>query len=129
MAQPAVSANPVTTIGGEDGRPAIVVEDNAPKNAQGDAGSDTTTLLGNQAQPIHDVFAPDPAKDIKSETTQMPAEPEREFDKVVVPVSAAVEPDNAGVDPVIDNAVHAGPMGHDEQEAELARQDLFEEGS
>lgn len=135
-ATPQTSAIPATVIGGEgEGRAAVVVEGEALGNIVELKDGDTTSGLGAVAEPGFDAFGNlNEPKEIKSVPAQEKPEIEKEFSTVLV---AAEEPvklekiDDAihGEDPIeatVASNTH-GLLQHEEQEAELARHDLYAE--
>jgi dolichyl-phosphate-mannose-protein mannosyltransferase len=80
----------VTTIGGEPGgRAPIVVEGNA---APKPPAAEHTTVVVGKPEPGRDIFAGEPAKNVKSSDAGPPREPEMPKVKVVSEVNTATTP-------------------------------------
>lgn len=130
----------IPTAGG--GRGAVVVENPVIDDPQ----LDTTSGLGNQPQPGHDVFAKHPQEEIKSEAqpkVEVPAE-DKEVSKVLLSTEglttqeeAPVQTETVEAESVVKEEPNddgsettskletAGPLEHDQAEAEAARNELF----
>lgn len=170
---PVTSAVPVSVVGGDGGRAAVVVEGDAVGNAPVPAkDGETTKGHGAVAQPGFDAFGNlDDPNDIKSDSREeKPLAVDKDISTVNAPEETTTEPpvkvvedektvfkeevvtkeetvtkeqpetlttrvpevktedtDAAvnGEDAIAEGSTSEGPLGVDEQEAELARNDLF----
>ena len=116
-----------STIDG--GRAPVVVVDDGLGNVPPPPEGHTTLARGGQAAPGHDIFAGDEKKDVKSAAPDELdyADVEREVSTVMVQPTSPVVEEGAAKPDAQDEIPEkqSGPLQHDEQEAELAREGLF----